>query len=72
MACLLVGAKPLSGAMLPYCQQIPEELISVIFFFEIQNLSFKETRLRSRLRNGGHFLGLNVLMLVQSNKTQSF
>ena len=34
MACRLIGAKPLSEAMLPYCQLGPKEYVSVKFYWK--------------------------------------
>ena len=37
MACCLVGAEPLSEAMLPYCQLDPKECISVNFHLQFKS-----------------------------------
>ena len=42
MACHLVGGKPLSEPMLPYCQLDPKEHISVIFFIQNSEIFIQE------------------------------
>ena len=38
MACRLIGAKPLSEPVLPYCQLDPKERFSVKFYLKFKSL----------------------------------
>ena len=55
MACRLIGAKPLSETMLPYCQQDSKEHISVKFYLKFKSFHSRKCIIQCRLRNGGHF-----------------
>ena len=61
MACRLFSAKPLSKPMLGYCQMDPEELTSVIFFYQNVKVFIHEKALgKHRLRNGGNLVQWGV------------
>ena len=60
MACRLLGAKPSSEPMLPYCQLDHNETYFSEIIFKIQNFSFKEMHLKmSSAKWQALCLGLN-------------
>ena len=56
MACHLVGAKPLSEPLLPYCQLDPKEHISVKFESKYRTFHSRKCTWKCRLESGGHFV----------------
>ena len=60
MACRLFGAKPLSDPMLPYCQFLPEEHISVKFYIKLKRFQSRKCAWICHLRNGGHFVSASM------------
>ena len=51
VACRLFGTKPLSKPMLPYCQLVAKEYISVKFYLKFQSFHSRKCTWKCRLRN---------------------
>ena len=65
------GAKPLSEPMLEYCQLDPLEQTSMKFQSEFKHFHSRTCTLKSRLRNGDHFVSASMCQrLPGSNNAQ--
>ena len=60
MACRLLGAKPLSEPMVPYCWLDPKKHISVKFCLKVESFHSRKYTWKCRLRTGGHFVSASM------------
>ena len=60
MAWRLLGAKPLSEPMLPYCELDLKEHISVKFDLKFKNFHSQKNTWKCRLQNGSHFVSASM------------